>query len=141
LPKTETLEFAANMKIPSRGEALEEIKKLLDDFELQKTENTYVGGQILKGLSGGEKKRLCIAIEMVSKPSVLILDEPTSGLDSNKAARVLSILKKLASHGHTIVFTLHQPSYLQYIKLDRLILLSRGETVYQGPAKEIVPYM
>jgi ABC-type multidrug transport system ATPase subunit len=78
---------------------------------------------------------------MVSRPSLIILDEPTSGLDSNKAARILSILKKLTSHGHTIVFTLHQPSYLQYIKLDRLILLSRGQTVYQGPAQEIAPYM
>ena len=63
---------------------------------------------------------------MVSKPSLIILDEPTSGLDSNKAAKVLVTLKKLAQKGHTIIFTLHQPSYLQYIKLDRLVLLNRG---------------
>lgn len=78
---------------------------------------------------------------MVSKPSVIILDEPTSGLDSNKASRVLGILNKLAKQGHTIIFTLHQPSYLQYTKLDRLILLSKGYTVYQGPAKDIEHYM
>ena len=78
---------------------------------------------------------------MVSKPSLIILDEPTSGLDSNKAARVLVILKKLAEHGHTIVFTMHQPSYLQYSKLDRLILLNKGETVYQGPSQKIAQYM
>jgi ABC-type multidrug transport system ATPase subunit len=63
---------------------------------------------------------------MVSEPAVIILDEPTSGLDSNKAAKLLSVLKKLASKNHTIIFTIHQPSYLQYIKLDRLILLDRG---------------
>jgi len=69
---------------------------------------------------------------MVAKPSVIILDEPTSGLDSNKAARVLSILKKFANNGHTIIFTIHQPSYLQYIKLDRLLLLNHGQVIYQG---------
>jgi ABC-type multidrug transport system ATPase subunit len=96
---------------------------------------------MVKGISGGEKKRLCIAIEMVSKPSVIILDEPTSGLDSNKSARILGVLKRLAGNGHAIIFTLHQPSYLQYIKLNRLILLSKGETVYQGPADKIQNYM
>ena len=114
---------------------------LLTSFELQKCENTYIGDSIIKGISGGEKKRVCVAIEMVSRPSLIILDEPTSGLDSNKAAKLLSILKKLAEKGHTIIFTLHQPSYLQYIKLDRLILLNRGQTVYQGKASEICGYM
>ena len=69
---------------------------------------------------------------MVAKPSVIILDEPTSGLDSNKAARVLGNLKKFANNGHTIIFTIHQPSYLQYIKLDRLLLLKHGQVIYQG---------
>jgi len=78
---------------------------------------------------------------MVSSPSLLILDEPTSGLDSNKAAKVLKILKKLAGHGHTIVFTIHQPSYLLYQQLDRLILLDRGETIYQGSSSKIKDYM
>ena len=100
-----------------------------------------MGGQRIKGISGGEKKRVCIAVEMVSKPSLIILDEPTSGLDSNKAAKILLILKKLAKKGHTVIFTIHQPSYLQYIKLDRLVLLNQGETVYQGPADKIHVYM
>ena len=78
---------------------------------------------------------------MVSDPSLLILDEPTSGLDSNKAARLLAILSKLALKGRTIIFTIHQPSYLQYSKLDRLVLLNHGETIYQGPAKGIKDYM
>ena len=78
---------------------------------------------------------------MVSDPSLIILDEPTSGLDSNKAARLLSVLRKLAGKNHTIIFTIHQPSYLQYIKLDRLILLDRGETIYQGYANQIEGYM
>ena len=78
---------------------------------------------------------------MVSRPSVIILDEPTSGLDSNKAAKVLRILKKLTTFGHTIIFTLHQPSYLQFARLDRLIVLNRGEIIYQGEASLVESYM
>ena len=100
-----------------------------------------MGGQLLKGISGGEKKRLCVAIEMVSDPALIVLDEPTSGLDSNKAARLITVMKKLASRGRTVIFTLHQPSYLQYAKLDRLILLNKGRTIYQGAAAEMEGYM
>ena len=91
-----------------------------------------IGGTELKGVSGGEKKRVCIALEMISSPLLLILDEPTSGLDSNKATRVLNVLRKIARNNRTVIFTIHQPSFLIYSKLDRLLLLSRGRTVYQG---------
>lgn len=103
--------------------------------------DTIVGGQFKKGISGGEKKRVCIAVEMISKPSVIILDEPTSGLDSNKAGRVLKILKKLSNEGHSIIFTIHQPSFLLYSMLDRVIVLNFGATVYQGQASEIGFYL
>ena len=78
---------------------------------------------------------------MVARPSVIVLDEPTSGLDSNKAAKVLRILKKFADNGHTIIFTIHQPSYLQYARLDRLILLNLGEVIYQGYASLALAYL
>lgn len=78
---------------------------------------------------------------MVSKPSLLILDEPTSGLDSNKAARVLKVLKRLASEGHSIIFTIHQPSFLLYSLLSRVIVLSGGETIYQGEAGSVGSYL
>ena len=78
---------------------------------------------------------------MISKPSLIILDEPTSGLDSNKAARILQVLKKLTKEGHTVIFTIHQPSGLLYSLLDRLILLNNGQTIYQGTAKAIETYM
>ena len=86
-------------------------------------------------------KRLCIAIEMISRPSVIILDEPTSGLDSNKASRILKVLKRLSTEGHTIIFTIHQPSYLLYTMLDRVIILNFGLTIYQGLANEVEPYL
>jgi ATP-binding cassette subfamily G (WHITE) protein 2 len=78
---------------------------------------------------------------MVSKPSLLILDEPTSGLDSSKAARVLKVLRKLAKEGHSIIFTIHQPSFLLYSLLSRVIVLNAGETIYQGNADQVAPYL
>jgi ABC-type multidrug transport system ATPase subunit len=88
--------------------------------------DTYVGGKIIKGISGGEKKRVCIAVEMVGKPSVLVLDEPTSGLDSFTANVVIKILRKLSEEGKTIIFTIHQPSYQIFHSLQRLIILNNG---------------
>lgn len=70
--------------------------ELIRDFGLQKCQNTYVGGKFIKGISGGEKKRVCIAVEVVNKPDLLILDEPTSGLDSYMANNILKIFNKLA---------------------------------------------
>jgi ABC-type multidrug transport system ATPase subunit len=88
---------------------------MISTFELQKCSDTFVGGQMLKGISGGEKKRVCIAVEMISDPDLLILDEPTSGLDSHKVTSIIKVLKKLAIHKNkTVIFTLHQPSFLIY---------------------------
>jgi ABC-type multidrug transport system ATPase subunit len=78
---------------------------------------------------------------MVAKPSVLVLDEPTSGLDSHKAGTVVKVLKRLADSGCTIIFTIHQPSYLLYSMLTKLILLDKGMTIYQGKAQEIGTYI
>ncbi len=100
------------MKIRNSEEVQHRVDQLINDLNLQKCQNTYVGGKIIKGISGGEKKRVCIAVEMVTKPDLLILDEPTSGLDSHMAYNMIKIFNKLAKkEGKTIVFTIHQPSY------------------------------
>lgn len=70
-----------------------------------------------------------------------MLDEPTSGLDSHKAAGVLRVLRRLCSGGCTIIFTIHQPSYLLYSQLTRLVLLDRGVTIYQGDAQKVEDYI
>ena len=115
---------------------------MISKFLLNKCENVKVGGKFIKGISGGEKKRLCIAIEVISKPDLLILDEPTSGLDSFMANSVLKILNRLAQEdGKTIIFTIHQPSYKIYSELNKLILLDRGHCIYQGDASAITEYM
>jgi hypothetical protein len=78
---------------------------------------------------------------MISSPSVLVLDEPTSGLDSHKAGTVVKVLRRLADQGCTVIFTIHQPSYLLYSLLTNLILLDRGATIYQGRAQQIGNYI
>jgi ABC-type multidrug transport system ATPase subunit len=81
-------------------------------------------------------------IKLLGNPALLVLDEPTSGLDSNKALKVVKTLKKLAlEQKKTVIFTLHQPSFLIYQELDRLILLNKGNTVYQGKSNQIYNYL
>lgn len=88
--------------------------------------DTRIGGVMLKGISGGERKRTSIGYELITDPSLVLLDEPTSGLDSTTAAKITKILKKEASTGKTIVATIHQPSSEIFNMFDRLILLHDG---------------
>jgi ABC-type multidrug transport system ATPase subunit len=89
-------------------------------------------------VSGGERKRASIGVELLTNPSLVFLDEPTTGLDSSTALQVINLLKNLAVGGRTIVSTIHQPSSEIYQGFDRLMLLVRGNTIYQGSAKEAV---
>jgi len=94
--------------------------------------NTKVGDVFRKGLSGGQKRRLSIALELISKPDILILDEPTSGLDSMSAYHIAEVLKKLTKEGICVICTLHQPSSQIWAMIDKVLLLSSGYTCYLG---------
>ena len=89
-----------------------------------------------RGISGGERKRTSIAYELITNPSLLLLDEPTSGLDSASAMRVVKCLKEEAERGMSILATIHQPSAEILFKFDRIILMSEGRMIYNGPPKE-----
>ena len=109
----ETLRFTALLKLPQSipteeksGRALEVLVKL----GLSKVQNSIVGGPMRRGVSGGERKRVSIAIELLTNPSVLFLDEPTSGLDSTTALQLVHTLRELASGGRTVITSIHQPS-------------------------------
>ena len=91
-------------------------------------------------LSGGERRRVNVATELVADPSVLFLDEPTSGLDSSTAFRLTKSLREVSSEGRTIIATIHQPSSQIYRMFDNLLLLADGHTVYFGPAANMVTY-
>jgi ABC-type uncharacterized transport system ATPase subunit len=93
-----------------------------------------------RGISGGEKKRLSLACELIGSPSLIFADEPTSGLDAFQAELLLKSLKSLAEAGHTVIFSIHQPRSSIYSMIDDVILLSEGEIAYSGAADQLVPY-
>lgn len=92
-------------------------------------------------LSGGERKRLSIALELVTNPSIMFLDEPTSGLDEVTAASCIRLLKSLAHQDKTIICTLHQPSAAMFAQFDNVYLLAKGQCVYQGSPKTFIPFL
>ena len=135
LTPREAIEFSIRLKSNrSKSDRKEKVNEVIEELNLQKCQYTVIGGIINKGLSGGERKRVSIALEIISDPSIIILDEPTSGLDSVSALMVIKLLKKMANSGRTVVFTLHQPSRAIFDMFDRLILMVAGNFVYQGPA-------
>jgi len=93
-----------------------------------------------KTISGGERKRTAIGVELITDPSLILLDEPTSGLDSFKALQIVQLLKKLARQGKTVISTIHQPSSESFLEFDRLLLMSDGHCVYQGGAHHSAKY-
>ncbi|CAI2362086.1 unnamed protein product [Moneuplotes crassus] len=137
----EVITFSAKLKLNlSEKEIKNRVSTIIDDLRLNNCKNTFVGNQLIKGISGGQRKRTAIAIEMVTDPQVLFLDEPTSGLDSFTANRIVKLLVKQARLGKTIVATIHQPSSQTFNLFDKLILLMDGNQIYQGPADKSVGY-
>ena len=141
----ETLMYTAALRMPrynslaDRQARVEEVMKLMG---IEYTRDVIVGDSRNKGISGGERKRLCVAMELLPKPMLLFLDEPTSGLDSTTALNLMSALKDLSARGEcTIICTIHQPQTKIYNLIDNLILMRKGEIVYQGPIAKAEQYM
>jgi ABC-type multidrug transport system ATPase subunit len=143
--KVETFLFHAKLKLWSLTEEQIEnrCRRIMKTMNLMDCENTLVGnGQFKKSISGGQKKRLAIGVELLSDPQILIFDEPTSGLDSHNALIIVNLLKKLAKEQHKVIIaTLHQPSSLMFQNLDLLYLIKDGGCVYNGRANQIIDYM
>eukprot|EP00276_Gloeochaete_wittrockiana_P023544 CAMPEP_0184370534 /NCGR_PEP_ID=MMETSP1089-20130417/162879_1 /TAXON_ID=38269 ORGANISM="Gloeochaete wittrockiana, Strain SAG46.84" /NCGR_SAMPLE_ID=MMETSP1089 /ASSEMBLY_ACC=CAM_ASM_000445 /LENGTH=697 /DNA_ID=CAMNT_0026713159 /DNA_START=491 /DNA_END=2581 /DNA_ORIENTATION=- len=142
LTVSEILQYFADLRMPASGgkERQDKVAGVLAQLGLTRVKDSKIGGAFIRGISGGEKRRVSIACELVTSPPILFLDEPTSGLSSSDAYVVMKILKNLTFHGHTIVTTIHQPSAEIYRMFDRLLLLARGEAVYFGRARDAVPY-
>ncbi|GLI63140.1 hypothetical protein VaNZ11_006048 [Volvox africanus] len=134
----ETLYFAALLRLPrswSRADKLARVDLVIAGLGLERCRDTIIGSHMMRGVSGGERKRVSIGHELLINPSMLLLDEPTSGLDSTTALRLLHTLRSLASGGRTIVTSIHQPSSRLYHQMDKLMLLAQGRVMYYGDAQ------
>ncbi|XP_073149879.1 ABC transporter G family member 22-like isoform X5 [Henckelia pumila] len=139
----ETLTYAARLRLPRTLTKDEKDKRAMDvihELGLERCQDTIIGGSFVRGVSGGERKRVCIGNEIIINPSLLFLDEPTSGLDSTTASRIIETLNDIAEAGKTVITTIHQPSSRLFLKFDKLILLGKGSLLYFGKASEAMIY-
>lgn len=133
--------YSAELRLPHsmpREAVTSTVDSTIEEMGLQDCADRLIGNWYLRGISGGEKKRLSIALEILTRPRLLFLDEPTSGLDSASAFFVIQALRNVAQDGRTILSAIHQPSSEVFALFDDLCLLSGGETVYFGKAKQAV---
>ncbi|XP_074562691.1 ABC transporter G family member 22-like isoform X1 [Curcuma longa] len=139
----ETLTYAALLRLPrtmSRQQKEERAMNVITELGLQRCQDTIVGGSFIRGVSGGERKRVCIGNEILVNPSLLFLDEPTSGLDSTTALRIVQVLTEIAESGKTVVTAIHQPSSRLFHRFNKLILLGKGSLLYFGRASKAMSY-
>ncbi|KAH6764774.1 ABC transporter family protein [Perilla frutescens var. hirtella] len=140
----ENLWFSARCRLSGDLEKAEKVlvvERVIESLGLQHIRDSLVGTVEKRGISGGQRKRVNVGLEMVMEPSLLILDEPTSGLDSSSSLLLLRALRREALEGVNICMVVHQPSYTLYRMFDDLILLAKGGlTVYHGPVKKVEEY-
>ena len=138
----EVLYFTASLKYPNMEE--EERRALvasaIESLGLERCQDTLIGSDLSPGLSGGEKKRTAVAVELISNPSLIFLDEPTSGLDSYSAFELVKILRRLADNGCSIICTIHQPSSEVFDLFSRVILLRKGVLAYDGKVSNLTQH-
>lgn len=132
----EHLRFMAKLKMGNeygKEEQERRVKSVMRDLGLDKIATTIIGTRTRKGISGGEKKRLAFASEILTSPPILICDEPTSGLDAFLAYQVVCVLKKLAeTRNMTIVLTIHQPSSQVFALFDSVYMMVNGGVAFCG---------
>ncbi|MCL7039787.1 hypothetical protein MKW94_015893 [Papaver nudicaule] len=131
----ETLMFSAEFRLPrslSKSVKMARVQAVIDELGLRNAANTLIGDEGHRGISGGERRRVSIGVDIIHDPIVLFLDEPTSGLDSSCAFMVVKVLQRIARSGRIVIMSVHQPSSRLVCLFDKLIFLSQGETVYYG---------
>lgn len=140
----ESLRFAAGLRLPrwmSKEEKNRRAEEILLKMGLKECADNLIGNELIKGISGGEKRRVSIAIQILTDPKVLLLDEPTSGLDAFTAMSIIEVLKGLAAEGRTLVMTIHQARSDLFQHFTSVLLLARGGSpVYTGAGDKMLPY-
>eukprot|EP01134_Creolimax_fragrantissima_P008399 CFRG8399T1 len=135
----ETLCFSQALRGSKNG-SKKQITKILKTLNLSKVENTIVGSPLQRGISGGEARRLSIALGLLISPAILFIDEPTTNLDSYAALKVMRTIRKLCDKGYTVVCSIHQPRSNIYDLFDYLMILSEGHSLYYGQRATAIDY-
>jgi ABC-type multidrug transport system ATPase subunit len=139
----EALYYTARLRLPADPKhvietRINEVLKQVGLYEPEKNiddvRRVIIGSAEKKGISGGQRKRVNLAMELLSDPDLLFLDEPTSGLSSQDALTIMTMLRKLADNGKTIIIVIHQPSLEVYKKMDNVIIISKGKLAFFGPS-------
>ena len=138
----QTLAFAAELYLnDTKEKRAERVDDIIKRTGLESCMDTRVGNEFMQGLSGGQKRRLSIALALIKQPKLIFLDEPTSGLDAAAAAGIMEFITELAQQkGLIIVATIHQPSSKVYSNFDEVMILSKGREAYSGTAPGAVEY-
>jgi ABC-type multidrug transport system ATPase subunit len=140
----ENLYFIAGLssKVQSSTAKVKKVEDLLKELDLEKIRDLKVGSPLDKVISGGQRKRLNIAIELIREPGILFLDEPTSGLSSADSENIMQILKKASAVGRMVILNIHQPSSDIFKMFDKLLFIDQGGfSVYYGQAMQIPSYL
>uniref|UniRef100_A0A1J3I8H4 ABC transporter G family member 5 n=3 Tax=Noccaea caerulescens TaxID=107243 RepID=A0A1J3I8H4_NOCCA len=139
----ETLLFSAKLRLKLPAEELRSrVKSLVRELGLEAVAAARVGDDSIRGISGGERRRVSIGVEVIHDPKVLILDEPTSGLDSTSALQIVDMLKLMAeTRGRTIILSIHQPGFRIVKLFNSVLLLANGSTLNQGSVDELNVYL
>lgn len=140
----ETLCYAAGLRLPkwmSKEQKRQRAEDIMLKMGLKDCADNLIGNDLIKGISGGEKRRVTIAVQILTEPRVLLLDEPLSGLDAFTALSIVDVLRGLASEGRTLVVTIHQPRSDLFAHFGSILLLARGgHPIYAGPSKDMLSH-
>lgn len=140
----ENLHFAAGLRLPthlSKEEKVQRAEAILLKMGLRDCADNLVGSAFVKGISGGEKRRVTISIQILTEPRVLLLDEPTSGLDAFTASSIVDVLRGLAEEGRTLILTIHQSRSDLFKHFGNILLLARGgHPVFAGKGSQMLPH-
>lgn len=136
----EALRFSAKLRTEiskADDEIDKDVDELLTKLGIQECADVMIGGPLLKGISGGQRKRTSVGVEIITKPQILFLDEPTSGLDSYQAFNLVKMLNDIAITGTPVLCTIHQPSSEIFYLFDICIFMKSGRIFWQGPTKSL----
>lgn len=137
LTVTENLLYSAKFRFSDMTGIEETLNKIIETLCLEKCRNTKIGSDLERGVSGGEKKRCCIGMELVHEPPVMFLDEPTTGLDSLSSENVVNCMKSLAKQNKAVICTIHQPSTDLLEMFDKILIIHQGSVICHSSYSEM----